>query len=112
MTEMQLAKLAAQVSVDNQLATVDPACGTKFLLQNIQLGIEMQERRTKELVEDIGSCPYDNVVVPESEVLERVLRADGAAERSLNRAIDRLERLQRHRKGEAVPPPVSVRLTR
>ena len=46
MTEMQLAKLAAQVSVDNQLATVDPDCGTKFLLQNIQLCIEMQERRT------------------------------------------------------------------
>ena len=50
--------------------------------------------------------------IPRSEVLDRVLRADAAAERSLNQAIDRLERLQRQRKGEAVPPPVSVRLTR
>jgi hypothetical protein len=32
--------------------------------------------------------------------------------RNLDRAIDRLERLQRRRQGEAVPPPVRVRLTR
>jgi len=40
-----------------------------------------------------------------------VLRCEAAIERSLNRAVDRLERLQRRRKGEPVMPPVNVRLT-
>jgi hypothetical protein len=111
-TEMQVAGLAARVSGDNRSAPTDRDDRMKFLLQNIELGIEMQERRTTELVDDIGTCPYDNVAVPEPEALDRVLRADAAAERSLNRAIDRLERRQRRRLGETVPPPVSVRLTR
>jgi G:T-mismatch repair DNA endonuclease (very short patch repair protein) len=51
------------------------------------------------------------VAVPRSEALDRVHRADAAAERNLNRAIDRLEGLQHRRQGEAVPA-VSVRLTR
>ncbi len=106
---MEVATLAAQNSVDEP---VDPKCRTKFLLQNIQLGIEMQERRTQELMDDIGTCPYDNVAVPEPDALNRLLRAESAAERSLTRAIDRLERLQRRRLGESVPPPISVRLTR
>jgi DNA-directed RNA polymerase specialized sigma24 family protein len=46
------------------------------------------------------------------EALDRLLRAEAATERSLNRAIDRLDSLQRRRKGEAVPPPLSVRLSR
>jgi hypothetical protein len=54
----------------------------------------------------------DQVAVPGSEVLDRVLRADAAAERNLGRATDRLERLQRRRQGEAVPPPMNVRLSR
>jgi hypothetical protein len=112
MTEMGLAKLAGQVSGDNQSTLADRDDRTKILLQNIQLGIEMQHRRTKELVDDIGTCPYDNVAVPEPEALNRVLRADAAAERALNRAVDRLERLQRRRLGEAVPPPVNIRVTR
>ena len=55
---------------------------------------------------------YDLRALPKTEVLDRVLRADAAAERSLNHAIERLERVQRRRTGEPVPPPVSVRLTR
>jgi hypothetical protein len=44
--------------------------------------------------------------------LHRNLRAAAAFDRDISRAIDRLERLQRCRKGEAVLPPVNVRLTR
>jgi hypothetical protein len=111
-TEMQVVGLAGQVSGDNRSAPTDRDDRTKFLLQNIELGIEMQQRRTKELVDDIGTCPYDNVAIPEPGELDRLLRAEAAAEKSLTRAIDRLERLQRRRSGEAVPPPVNVRLTR
>jgi hypothetical protein len=50
--------------------------------------------------------------IPESNALDRVLRYEASAERRLARALDRLERLQRRRNGEMVPPPVSVRLSR
>ncbi len=42
--------------------------------------------------------------------LERILRYETANERALTRALDRLERLQRLRKGEYVPAPVTVTL--
>jgi hypothetical protein len=51
-------------------------------------------------------------LVPNRDVGDRLLRYETAAERNLGRALDRLERLQRRRNGEAVPPPVNVRLTR
>jgi hypothetical protein len=50
-------------------------------------------------------------VIPDRDVLDRILRYETAIERNLNRALERLERLQRRRKGEPVLPPVSVRLT-
>ena len=53
----------------------------------------------------------DGAAIPNDEVLDRLLRAEAATERALNRAFERLERLQRRRLGEAVPSPVTVRLT-
>lgn len=50
--------------------------------------------------------------IPTGEALERVLRYESAAERHLARSIDRLERLQRQRRGELVPPPVNISLRR
>jgi|SRR5271167_2382765 len=111
-TQQELGEFAAQVSAENQLAPTDSDCSTEFLLQNIQIAILTLEARIKKRVEAIGNGPYDRVAVPKADVLDRVLRADSAAERNLGRAINRLERLQRRRKGEPVPTPVSVRLTR
>ena len=50
-------------------------------------------------------------VIPNGDDLEKILRYETTIDRSLDRALDRLERLQRRRMGEAVLPPVSVRLT-
>jgi len=49
--------------------------------------------------------------IPNPEALDRLLRYETTVDRSLTRALDRLERLQRRRRGEPVLPPVSVRLT-
>jgi hypothetical protein len=51
-------------------------------------------------------------LVPNGDAGDRLLRYETTIDRNLGRAIDRLERLQRRRKGEALPPPVSVRLMR
>jgi hypothetical protein len=49
--------------------------------------------------------------IPSRDALDRILPYEAAIERSLSRAVDRLERLQRRRKGEPVLPPVNVQLT-
>jgi len=104
--------LVTQVSAENRLAATDPDSHTKFLLKSIQTGIYILEHKIEPLIEVAAKSSYDNMAVPKAEVLDRLLRAEAAAERNLGRAIDRLERLQRRCLGEALPPPVSVRLTR
>jgi len=47
-------------------------------------------------------------VLPSMEVLEKFLRYETKLERMLFRAMTQLERLQRMRRGEAVPAPLSV----
>jgi hypothetical protein len=50
-------------------------------------------------------------VIPNSEALDKILRYETTIERQLGRSVDRLERLQRRRQGEMVPPPLRVHLT-
>lgn len=48
-----------------------------------------------------------SLTLPPGKDLERILRYEASNERQLNRALAQLERLQRQRKGEDVPPPVT-----
>jgi hypothetical protein len=52
----------------------------------------------------------NSLTLPQEKDLDRILRYESANERALTRALDRLERLQRLRKGEYVPAPVTVTL--
>jgi len=49
--------------------------------------------------------------LPEDAEMNRILRYQSAVQRQLTHAINQLERLQRARKGEHVPAPVSVQLS-
>jgi hypothetical protein len=51
---------------------------------------------------------YELHVVPNSDPLDKILRYSGMIDRDLNRAYDRLERLQQRRKGESVPPSLNL----
>ncbi len=84
--------------------------GAPFLTTYV--AIRMIEQRTDSLSKKALEIAADGAAVLREEALHRVLRADAAAERGLNRAMDRLERMQRRRLGEAVPPPVNVRFMR
>ena len=46
--------------------------------------------------------------LPSKEVADKILRYENSIQRDLYRAMNQLERLQRQRKGEYVPPPVNV----
>ncbi len=45
------------------------------------------------------------------EVLEKILRYETKLERQMYRVMAQLERLQRMRRGEAVPAPLSVEVS-
>ncbi|MGD1021014.1 MAG: hypothetical protein ABSA12_17035 [Verrucomicrobiia bacterium] len=47
-------------------------------------------------------------VLPEAAVLDKILRYETTLERQLYRAMNQLERLQRRRNGEEVPPPITM----
>lgn len=50
-------------------------------------------------------------VLPSMEALEKILRYETKLERQLYRAMAQLERLQRMRRGEAVPAPLAVEVS-
>ena len=49
--------------------------------------------------------------IPDARSVELILRLEPMLQRELYRAMDQLERLQRRRQGEAVPPPINARLS-
>ena len=49
--------------------------------------------------------------VPESPRLDRLLRYEASLERAFDRTLGQLERLQRMRQGQPIPPPVKVELS-
>jgi hypothetical protein len=54
----------------------------------------------------------DSHAILKGDALDNLLRYEAAIQRDLSRALDRLERLQRRRTGEPIPPSVNVHLTR
>ncbi len=49
--------------------------------------------------------------LPSREAAEKLLRYETTLERQVYRALNQLERLQRQRRGELVPPPVSIEVS-
>jgi len=50
--------------------------------------------------------------LPPADATDKLLRYEAHLDRQLYRAMDQLERLQRQRGGETVPPPLSINLER
>ena len=51
-------------------------------------------------------------LVPESPSLDRLLRYEASLDRSFDRTLSQLERIQRIRRGQPVPPTLKVELSR
>lgn len=66
--------------------------------------LEKQKQQNKlklQVIKKLGNIPSKNK-------LDRLLRYEGAIERQLYKALNQLERLQRLRAGDSVPPPLEV----
>jgi len=65
-----------------------------------------QHMAEEESREDLARL--DAAILPSVEILDKLQRYETTLERQLYRAMNQLERLQRRRNGENVPPPFSV----
>jgi hypothetical protein len=75
-------------------------------------GIACLEELSKRRWTNVMEVAIGQHAIPNGDALDKILRYETAVNRDLGRALDRLERLQRRRRGEMIRPPVSVRLTR
>ena len=75
-----------------------------------KLAIREILRSSEEQFQYVMDGAYDQQAIPNDDSLNRILRYSGMIDRELNRAFDRLERLQRRRKGEPVPPSLNLNL--
>ena len=96
--------------------------GDKRDRQDVEAILELIDNRLRRLEgireKSIGNEKLREVAerqvrsLPASDAADRILRYESHLERQLDRAIDQLERLQRRRAGESVPPALNVNLTR
>jgi hypothetical protein len=89
----------------------EPPLSSVTALATTRLAIGWLEVENRTLVAPDRANHFSSLAVPNTEVMDKVLRCESAAERSFWRTLDMLERLQRHRMGEPVLPSVRVRLT-
>jgi hypothetical protein len=68
----------------------------------------MLQEKCEEREEKEESARQAAQLLPESAILDKILRYEGKLERQLYRAMNQLERLQRRRNGEVVPPPITM----
>jgi hypothetical protein len=59
-------------------------------------------------VRAVRRVEVEQKAIPNAEALDRIVRYSASIDRDLNRAYDRLERLQRRRKGESVPRSLNL----
>ena len=57
-----------------------------------------------------GDAEARSFSLPPTDATDKLLRYEAHLDRQLYRAMDQLERLQRQRRGENVPPPVNINL--
>jgi len=90
-----LSKIVQESSVRERASAV--ALGTAIV------GVHFVQELARMREHSVTEIAVAQHVIPNREVLDKILRYETTIERNLTRAFDRLERLQKHRRGEPVP---------
>lgn len=94
--------------------SVDPDLYKQIMLDLIDREIERLTAQ-RSILEDKERADLETTRqsyhLPSKDEADRILRYETTIERQLYRAIDQLERLQRARQGETVPPPLKVQVS-
>jgi len=86
----------------------------KALIEDCDGRVEQQQKHIAALEQERQKNPQKVEVykklgcIPSKHELDRLLRYEGAIERQFYKAVNQLERLQRQRAGDNVPPPAQV----
>jgi hypothetical protein len=99
--EWDSAKIAQLMGVEESPTDLKPlrACLIK------KMAVQCLEMRNREFIDSIVNLSCGQKSIPHRDAVDRISRYEAAAERSLSKALDRLETLQqRRRRGEALPP--------
>ena len=72
---------------------------------------DWQKREATKREQAEESARQAAAVLPSADTLDKILRYETTLERQLYRAMNQLERLQRLRQGEAVPPPLTMEVS-
>lgn len=73
--------------------------------------LRMKEEECAEWEWNEKHARLDASALPSIEVLDKIMRYETKLQRQLARAMSQLERLQRMRQGENVPPPLTMEVT-
>jgi hypothetical protein len=73
--------------------------------------LDFQWKKRKEQEAANERAEKSAAVLPSAEVLDKILRYETTLGRQLFRAMNQLERLQRRRQGENVPPPLAMEVS-
>jgi hypothetical protein len=98
--------LSAEALKEKQLGSVLGRIEGRLNLYRV-LSEDCEEREEKE-----EAARQAAEVLPSPAVLDKILRYEATVERQLYRAMNQLERLQRRRNGEEVPPPLTMDVSR
>ena len=93
-------------------ATPEPC--KKNVLSEIQAEIEhcqKYQRQRASIASKRTRLEIQRRNVPESDKLDRLLRYEASLERAFDRALNQLERIQRLRRGQPVPPRIDVNVS-
>ncbi len=92
----------------------DPKVLRKSMIELIDSEIEKMTDFKAGFEEKDGNernAEFLSLYLPDKPVIDKILRYETTIDRQLYRAIDQLERLQRARQGDSVPPPINVHLS-
>ena len=96
------------IPVEGSAEKYDEQRMAKFVgFQTVAFAIALLKRGMA-IREAILNAQYGQNSIPSDDSLNRILRYSAMIDRDLTRAYDRLERLQRRRKGEFVPPSLNL----
>ncbi len=108
-----LASVGSQANVGEQSNSALPAqAQQKFLdeldeeIERIELILPKRTMTARNQLEVESPCE----IVPDAPELDNVLRYETTVRRAIDRTLNQLERIQRKRKGEPLPPTVNLNL--
>jgi hypothetical protein len=100
--------------VRKQQGYASPQKCVKHFLEEVNAEIQRLERFRKEYTKVSASkLELESLrrSIPEGPQLDRLLRYESAILREIDRTLNQLERLQRMRLGQLVPPPINLNVT-